>query len=217
MHGEVKVNMIKSNRLQILFFVFITSMTATVSSASASGPMDQVKLTVDAILDTLRNNSLAMPAKREKIKDLIYKRFYFRAMAQRTLATNWRKASEEEKKKFTELFSSLLEKTYLGKIEAYTNETVEYSREKLKGTKKAVIDTFVKTTNVDIPITYKTLKKGDEWLVYDVIIEEISLISNYRSSYKTIVRNEGISGLLARMEEKLQEMDKAQNSTAKAE
>jgi len=195
-----------------MIFALIASLMAGVSMASI-GPMEQVRSTVDGILETLKNNGMDKDAKRLKIRDLIKKRFYFRAMSQRTLATNWRKASKEEQQAFTDLFSQLLEKTYMGKIEAYTDEEVEYVREKLKG-KKAVIDTLIKTGNVDIPITYKTVRKGDEWLVYDVIIEEISLISNYRSSYKTIVKKEGISGLLAKMEQKLEEMDQQQSASA---
>jgi len=127
------------------------------------------------------------------------------AMSQRTLATNWKKATKQEKEKFIDLFSQLIENTYIGKIEAYTNEKVEYPGEKVKGN-KALVETLIIAASADIPVDYKLYKKGDTWWVYDVIIEGVSLISNYRSSYQEIVKKEGFDGLLAKMQEKIDEL-----------
>lgn len=184
----------------VLFFISVN-----VTMASATSPTEQVRGTVDAILQTLKQDGLTQEARRSKIRELIQKRFHFRVMSQRTLATNWKKATEEEKKSFVELFSKLLEQTYIGKIEAYTDERVEYVKEKRKA-KSAVVDTMIVTKSVSIPISYKVLLNGDEWQVYDVKVEDVSLISNYRSSYAQIVQNEGIPGLLVKMQQKIEEL-----------
>ena len=180
--------------------MMLTSLACAMDNATES-----VRTSVDTIIGILKDASLDKPAKRDKIRGVIAERFDFRAMSQRTLATNWKKASQEEQEKFVTLFSELIQNTYIGRVEAYTNETVEYPGEKVtKG--RAVVDTLIVTSNAEIPVTYKLYLKKGRWLVYDVNIEGVSLISNYRSSYHEIVKNEGFSGLLARMEEKIKEL-----------
>jgi len=195
------------NRL-LKFLMMAVALSFTSASLAASSPTDDVRTSVDAILVILQNGELDVQQKRADISKIITKRFDFRAMSQRTLATNWKKTSDEEKKQFTALFSQLIESSYVGKIEAYTNEKVEYPGEKVKG-KKAVVETLILTSSADIPVNYKLYQKGDQWLVYDVIIEGISLISNYRSSYQEIMKDEGFDGLLNRMQAKIDELSSA--------
>ena len=191
-----------------LFLVFGSLIFLHGLAASATmTPTDQVRSTVDAVLSTLKLENLDRGARREKIRSSLQQIFYYRAMSQRTLATNWRKASPAEKDSFVKLFSTLLENTYMGKIEAYTDERVEYVGEKIKG-KKAIVDTMIVTGSVNIPISYKTVLKDEKWLIYDVVVEEVSLISNYRSSYKAIVKKEGMDGLLSKMEQKIKQQEK---------
>jgi phospholipid transport system substrate-binding protein len=160
---------------------------------------------VEAIIGILKDTELDKPAKREKIRLVIAERFDFRAMSQRTLATNWKKASKEEQQQFVGLFAELIQNTYIGRVEAYTNEEVKYPGEKITND-RAVVDTLIVTSSAEIPVTYKLYLKDDRWLVYDVNIEGVSLISNYRNSYQEIVKREGFSGLLAKMEEKVREL-----------
>jgi len=194
-------------RIFLLLVVGITMATATIVSAEAS-PTEAIRTSVESILDVLRDKELDRDTRRKKIRDAINTRFDFRAMSQRTLATNWKKASDDEQKKFVELFSKLIESTYIGRVEAYTDEKVDFPGEKVKG-KKAVVETLILTDTADIPINYKVYLKNGNWLVYDVIIEGISLISNYRSSYQEIVKNEGFDGLLAKMQDKIKELESA--------
>ncbi|MGB5438476.1 MAG: ABC transporter substrate-binding protein [Gammaproteobacteria bacterium] len=195
--------MLKRN-LMILTFG-LTLAFATLAPAETSA-IDAVRTTVNAVLEILKNNSMDKDARRSAMTAEIGKRFDFAAMSQRTLATNWKKATDEEKREFTELFTQLIQNSYVGKIEAYTNEVVEYPAEKAKG-KKALVETLIKTASADIPVNYKLYNKGGDWLVYDVIIEGVSLISNYRSSYQTIVKKEGFDGLMSKMKEKLKELE----------
>jgi phospholipid transport system substrate-binding protein len=179
---------------------------APVVSSAESSAIDAVRGSVDGILDILKKDNMDKAAKRSAMEVIIDERFDFRAMSQRTLATNWKKASDAEKQEFTDLFSQLIQSSYVGKLEAYTNETVEYVAEKVKG-RKALVETMIKTASADIPLNYKMYSKDGNWLVYDVIIEGVSLISNYRSSYQTIVKNEGFDGLMAKMKAKIKELD----------
>ena len=195
------------NRL-LKLFVMAVALSFTHAALAASSPTEDVRSSVDAILVILQNSELDVQQKREDISKIINKRFDFRAMSQRTLATNWKKTSDEEKKQFTALFSQLIESSYVGKIEAYTNEKVEYPGEKVKG-KKAVVETLILTSSADIPVNYRLYQKGDQWLVYDVIIEGVSLISNYRSSYQEIMKDEGFDGLLNKMQAKIDELSSA--------
>lgn len=193
-----------------LFFILFITFGASVFPAS-TGPMDQVKSTVDAILGTLKDSRLDRESRRAKIRSLIDKRFDFQAMSQLALAINWKEATLQERASFVKLFSRLLQDTYMGRIEAYTDERVDYVREEIEG-ERAVISTLIVTKNVDIPIRYRMRRRGEEWLVYDVVIEEVSLIRNYRSTYREIVKKEGFNGLLARMEQKIKELGSTKES-----
>ena len=193
--------------LKKVFLTLVTGFTLafTAMSLAASSPTDMVRISVDAVLAILDNEQLNYEDKRSQIGVIVQERFDFRAMSQRTLATNWRKTTDEEKEKFIELFSQLIENSYVGKIESYTNERVDYPGEKVSG-RKAVVETLIITSSADIPVDYRLYQKGDQWLVYDVIIEGVSLISNYRSSYQEIMKKEGFDGLLAKMRAKIDEL-----------
>ena len=193
--------------LKKVFLTLVTGFTLafTAMSLAASSPTDMVRISVDAVLAILDNEQLNYEDKRSQIGVIVQERFDFRAMSQRTLATNWRKTTDEEKEKFIELFSQLIENSYVGKIESYTNERVDYPGEKVSG-RKAVVETLIITSSADIPVDYRLYQKGDQWLVYDVIIEGVSLISNYRSTYQEIMKKEGFDGLLAKMRAKIDEL-----------
>jgi phospholipid transport system substrate-binding protein len=190
------------------FFVAVLvsfMMLLTESAIAGASATDAVHTSVDTIIGILRDASLDKPAKREKIRGVIAGRFDFRAMSQRTLAINWKKASTEEREHFVELFAELIQDSYIGRIEAYTNETVKYPGEKIMDN-RAVVDTLILTSSAEIPVSYKLYQKNGQWLVYDVNVEGVSLISNYRTSYQEIVKKEGFTGLLARMQEKVREL-----------
>ncbi len=202
------MNILKLNSIMLALFL---AFLAPASQAQASAT-EQVKSTVESVLNVLRDKSLDTDLRRDKIRELIKGRFYFRAMSQSALSRYWRKANPQQQDRFVELFSRLLEATYLGRIEAYTDERVEYLREKQKNPKRVVVYTQIVTNSGDIPINYKLAKKDEQWMVYDVVIEEVSLISNYRSSYAEIIKKEGMEGLLSKMQQKLNDKDKQEKA-----
>jgi len=180
----------------------------SVPSSSASLPTEQVKATVDQVVDVLENSDLRGAERRKVLSGLIRARFDFVIMSQRTLGQYWKKATDKEQREFVTLYSDLLEASYIGRIEAYSDETISYASEKIEDG-RAVVATVVHSGQTDIPIDYRMVARGDEWFVYDVVVEEVSLIKNYRSSYGEIVRKVGYPGLFQRMRDKLAELQKA--------
>jgi phospholipid transport system substrate-binding protein len=186
--------------LTISFLFFFASW------AYAGVPTDQMRLTINSVLNILKNQELEKPektkGKRETIRKIIGDRFDFEEMTKRSLALHWRGRSKEERKEFVALFSNLLEKTYIDKIETYENESILYIDEMIDG-KYAVVRTKVITKkNIEIPIDYKLIKKVDTWLVYDIVIEGVSLVNNYRTQFNKIIRTSSYEELVEKLKDK---------------
>jgi phospholipid transport system substrate-binding protein len=199
----------KIQRIRLLMSTVLLAalvVVAALPAAGSGGPLDKVRTTVDAIIDVLRQD-LPADVKEAKISSMIKENFDLRTMSQGILATNWKKASDAEKVRFQDLFTQLIETTYSGRLDQYTydNEEVKYLNEKIKG-RKALVETVVVTSSAEIPVEYKLVNKGDGWLAYDVQVEGVSLIRTYRDSYKEIVKKEGMTGLLVKMEAKIEEL-----------
>ena len=197
----------------ILIFTMVFLLFSGSALAAVPGPTDQLRVVVDEIIKILRSGNLSQDDILQQVAGLVRQKFDFQAMSQRTLGVNWRKATPKQQERFVELFSQLLEDTYRGRIRAYTynDEKVEYVGERVVGT-RAEVDTVVIASR-EIPVSYKMRLKDDQWLVYDVSIEQVSLVSNYRNSYGEIVRKEGFEGLLSRMEEKIRQLQAAPEQT----
>jgi len=175
------------------------------SAFSVLTPTGQVQETVDQVVEVLRKQEFQGLARREKLSGLIRSRFDFAIMSQRTLGKYWKQANPAEQEQFVNLYSDLLEASYIGRIEAYTDEKVSYEKETIEED-RAVVSTLIHSGNVAIPIEYRLVLNGEEWFVYDVVVEDISLIKNYRSSYGEIVRKNGFSELFALMREKIKKL-----------
>ena len=173
-------------------------------SAHAATPTEAVTSTVDAVIAALQDATLSEEAKKRQVNGIISKHFDFRAMSSRVLATNWKKATKRQRGKFTSLFKELLSNTYWQKISGYRDENVEYVGEKLRGENLATVNTIIKTSTVSIPVGYKLYRKdGGDWFAYDVVIEQVSLVRNYRGNFQEIVHDVGIDGLIGQLETKV--------------
>jgi phospholipid transport system substrate-binding protein len=197
-------------RYFLLCVVLVAFWVRGGTAMAVPGPTEQLRVTLDKIIEVLRNEDLSQEAILDQVEVLVRSKFDFNAMSQRTLGINWRNASPAQRARFVDLFSQLLEDTYRNRIRNYTyqDERVEYVGEEIRGS-RGQVDTVV-VANKEIPVSYRVRLKGDEWLVYDVIVEEVSLVSNYRSSYNEIIRQEGFDGLLKRLEDKIRELQAAQ-------
>jgi len=172
----------------------------------AGVPMDEVKKTTDEVLAVLRNKELKGPGKeelrRQKILGIVSQVFDFREMAKRSLGIYWRKRTPQERDEFVPLYKDLLNRTYMRKVERYTNEKIIYTDESIQGD-YAVVRTRVETnTGTQIPLEYRLMKKDGKWVVYDVVIEGVSLVNNYRSQFSQIIRSDSYAGLVKRLKKK---------------
>ncbi len=179
----------------LLHFVFsvcvIVLLFAAVAVAGA--PSDLVKRTTDKVIDILKNKELKSPAKikerRAAIREAISERFDFQEMAKRSLARYWKQRTQEEHTEFVALYTDLLERTYIRKIESYTDEKFVYGEESIDGNFAIVRTKVITKKNEDVPIQYMMLNENGVWLVYDVIIEGVSLVNNYRNQFNEIMHS----------------------------
>lgn len=189
----------------LLFFL----LSLPTGSAYAGAPTDQIKQTVDKVLDILRNKEMKKPAnekkRRAEIRKVVSERFDFADMAKRSLGIYWRQRTPEERKEFVPLYTDLLERTYIKKIEGYTDERIDYTGENINDG-YAVVDTKVVTEkNTVIPIQYRMLNENGQWMVYDVSIEGVSLINNYRNQFSSIIHQKSYEELVKKLKNKEQQ------------
>jgi len=182
------------------------ALAVVTPGAWGSSAMDQLRSTVDEVISILANPSLKQPGQEQRrlqmVKQVIDQRFDYAEMAKRSLSQHWQPLSASQRDQFVKLFSQLLERSYSGKIAAYSNEKVIYKSESLDGD-YAEIRTVVPRTNDQIPMNYRMINKGGKWWVYDVVIEGVSLVSNYRNQFGRIIRESSYAELVRRMEARL--------------
>lgn len=166
--------------------------------AQNTTPTSTVETTVNSILGILRDDTIGSSEARDLMRVEIGKAFDARAMAQSVLSTNWRTATEAQQDEFQNLFMQTLENTYMGRLEAYTNESVQFRTEEINNN-RATVETVILTGGNEIPINYKLRLRSDGWFVYDVEVENVSMVSSYRETYRSVVRRDGMDGLLDQM------------------
>lgn len=171
---------------------------------STTSPTIEIQEIVDSVLQVLNNSNMDYATKRQTVSGVVQSHINILSISQRTLGVNWKNATPEQQQRFSKLFVQILEMTYLNRIESYSGGEVDYLKERIKG-KKAIVDTHLITPKRKIPIQYKMVLENDEWQIYDVLIEKVSLVRNYRSTYGEIVSKEGFEGLFAKMDAKLAE------------
>jgi phospholipid transport system substrate-binding protein len=177
------------------------------TAAYAGVPQDTVQTNVNKVLDVLRDPKLkpesAKEAKKKKLR-LIYEQMFDDVeLGKRTLARNWNSLSVPQRQEFVILFRQVLEKAYMDKILAYTNEKIVYDREAMISGTQAEIQTRVVTSSKEIPITYKVILKGGSWKVYDVVVENVSLVMNYRTQFGDILAKNSPEQLLEILRKKV--------------
>jgi phospholipid transport system substrate-binding protein len=194
------------NVSRVVAVIVALLLLLTPFSICASEITDKVRTTVDRVLEVLKEESLKGPEKKEerraRIRDIIKERFSFEEMSRQSLARHWRKRSDAEKSEFVSLFSDLIENSYIDKIEGYRDEEILYAGERVKNN-RAEVSTKVISKGTEIPINYRLFRtKGGDWMVYDIVIEGVSLVSNYRSQFSSTIRSSSFNGLMEQLREK---------------
>lgn len=176
--------------------------------ALAGEPTDQIKATVDKVLEILKDPALKGPEKtkerRAKIRGVVKERFDFAETAKRSLGIHWAQRTPKEREEFVKLFWDLLELSYVDKIETYSDEKILYVGESIDGDFATVRSKIEDRKHLAFPLEYRLYKRDGKWWVYDVVIEGVSLINNYRTQFNKIIRTASYEELIRRMRAKLE-------------
>ncbi|CAI2719154.1 MlaC/ttg2D family ABC transporter substrate-binding protein [Nitrospina watsonii] len=189
-------------------FFGLMLMLASVSHALASAVTDGLKTTIDRVINVVTDAKYKgdPQARRAKLRGIIHPKFDYIEMGKRSLARNWRDLSPQERRDFIDLFGQLLENSYAKKIESYQNEEIKYVDEVIKG-KYAMVKTEIVRKNDVIGVDYKLIQNGNEWQVYDFIVEGVSLIRNYRSQFNKIIVKESFAELMKKLGKKVKDLE----------
>jgi phospholipid transport system substrate-binding protein len=189
-------------------------LTATLSSwggaAEAGIPTDQLRSATDRVLKVLQDPELGSPARadarRREIRAIASQIFDWRETGRRALARHWRDRSPKEQEEFAALFADLVERSYIGKIERYAGERIVYAGEVVEGDQATVRTKLITKSNTEVPVDYRMQREGERWRAYDVVIEGVSLVSNYRTQFNRIIQQSGYGELVSKLRGKQEEL-----------
>ena len=194
------------NLFKTILIVIALAVIFDRGSANAGVPMEQVRGTVDQVIAILADPSLKPESKqkerREQLRRVIFARFDFAEMAQRSLGPEWRRRTPVEQQEFVNLFTDLLQENYIGTIESYSGDKVGYNRELQEKDNAEVQTTLTTRGEASYSINYRLRLVDKDWKVYDVIIENISVVNNYRSQFNRVISKSSYQELVRTMKEK---------------
>lgn len=169
----------------------------------AGAPTDQLKSSVEQIVKVLEDPALKTESRVKDRRAAIRKEaevvFDFTETAKRALGRHWQGLSEKDRQEFTGLFTDLIERAYISKIERYSGERIAYAGEAIDGGLATVRTRFVTKQGTEVPVDYRMQQRGDRWFVYDVSVEGVSLINNYRTQFDKIIQTSSYAELLRKM------------------
>ena len=192
--------------LKVLTLTLILSLTGMAGLAWAGAPTDAIKGTVDEVIRLLSNPALKDPSQKKRVlqqvKQVVDRRFDYEEMAKRTLP-NWNQLNASQRREFVSLFAELLATSYAEKLAKYSGEKVTFLGDRVDGD-LAEVNTVLLRTNDRFPINYRLINKSN-WVVYDVVIEGVSLVNNYRSQFTRVIGESSYPELVRRLQTKVDE------------
>jgi phospholipid transport system substrate-binding protein len=193
-----------------LVIALAASVVTLGATVEAGVPTEQLRSATDRVLKVLQDPDLNQPgkgeARRQQIRAIADEVFDWEETGKRALARHWQGRSAKEQQEFAALFAHLVEQSYIGKIEQYAGERVVYAGETVDGDQATVRTKLITKSNTEIPVDYRMQKEGDRWRAYDVVIEGISLVSNYRSQFNRIIQQAGYGELVNKLRTKQEEL-----------
>ena len=193
----------------LMLSIVLVSGERTLASAN-NDPLVELQKSTDEIIMILQSEELKAPEKKDERKklilDVVNRMFDFRGMARSSLGQNWNKLTTEEQDRFVDLFASLIEQRYIGKIDAFDDQKVIYKEKRVKNNRARVYSVIL-DKNLEIPIDYSLQLRQGKWRIKDVKIENVSLIANYRRDFNSIIRKEKFAGLEKKIKELLEKSE----------
>jgi phospholipid transport system substrate-binding protein len=196
-------------RLALVLAIALGVSGLAAPRAAAGPPTDQLRTQIDRVIKTLEDPELRRESRakerRTAVRKIAEEIFDFSETAKRSLGRHWMGRSPAERTEFVALFSDLLERSYLSKIELYGGEKIQYTGDTIDGDQAIVRTRIVTKGSTEVPIEYRMLRRGDRWLVYDVVIEGVSLIGNYRTQFNKIIQTSSYQDLVKKLKTKQEE------------
>lgn len=182
-------------------------------AVQASSITEGLKATIDQVISVVTDPQYQddRQTRRAKMKGIIFPKFNFLEMGKRSLGSKrWKERSPEERKIFIDVFGKLLENSYANKLESYHDEKINYVDEIVKG-KYAMVKTEVIRKNGTVNVDYKLIRGGGEWRVYDIVVEGVSMIKNYRSQFARIIHKDSFDTLMEKLNAKVDQLEDGQD------
>ena len=176
-------------------------------------PTEQLKPFLDRIVNELKSDEFKQDLacrQCQRIVDLASEHFDFYEMSKRVLGKRWRTLSQQQKDQFVDLFTKLLQYAYIGKVEDYVDKKIEFKKQRIKGN-RAEVQTLLVDANKTIQVSYIMILKGDKWMVYDIVVEGVSLVRNYMEQVRSILHDEKFPGLIAQLQKKIKVLEDEKN------
>jgi phospholipid transport system substrate-binding protein len=190
-------------------FVVLSALAITMAiggrSLADTSPLEQTKAGVQGAINVLRDKSLPLPEKRQKLRALSQGNFDFADMARSALGYHWKELSDDQRKQFTDVFSAFIEDAYLNRIQEYAGQDVQFVDEKQEEPGRIAVESRVVGGNADhpIPLNFMLKQEGSGWKIYDVTVDSISITANYRNQFNRVINNQGFDKLMSDLREKL--------------
>jgi len=174
------------------------------SPAYAATPLETAREDVNKVLEILRDKTASKEVKKKNIEDIYGRMFDEVELSKRSMGKGWTALNSSEQKEFVKLFREILKKAYIDKILSYSDEKIDFTGETKLSESQAEVQTRVITSSEQIPINYRMIMKNDTWKVYDVVVENVSLIRNYRSQFRSILSKNTPEQLLEILRKKVE-------------
>jgi len=180
-------------------------LSLLVGAPAWAGPTDQLREYTDQVIKILDDPALARGDRRAAVRKIAHEAFDVTETARRVLARHWQARTPAERDEFTQLFADLLERTYIARLDEYGGERIRYVGESIDGELATVRARIVTRAGTEVPVESRMVRRGERWLIYDVLIENVSLVANYRSQFDRIVRSSSYEELVRRLKQKRDE------------
>ncbi len=191
--------------------VSLTLLAALVSvggiASAAVSPTDELRQYTDRVLQVLRDPSLGPAEKRTAVRNLAIEVFDVGETARRALGPHWQQRTPAERQEFTKIFRDLLEQTYVSRIDEYGGERIQYTNEKVDGDTAVVKANIMTKAGTPVPVESRLIQKNGRWLIYDILVENVSLVANYRSQFDRIIRTSSYDDLVKRLKDRLAQLN----------
>ena len=197
-------------------FPIIISLSAP-NPSRAGDPTERIRFVVEQGIEILNDPKLQPKNGKhvylDRLREIVFPLFDFPEMAKRSLGFHWRRLSPEERQEFVTLFTNLLERSYAGKIDLYDGETVVFTGEVVEDNYARVDSKLVSKKGEEFSVDYKLLRTNEDWRIYDVVVEHISLVNNYRSQFNRVISNSSYENLIKKIKQKLKELEGSNNTS----